>query len=187
MHFQLLFKGIDYTFENFSILITKFSEVGREGGRELLTDWVVDYPAPRHQSLHSPSDCSLGVEVIMRERREGWRGGGRERKGQGEKGEGLRRERSVGGDFHCPLSELSGWHFNTLTREHKICISFLQKKMKPFQTGFTFFIFSLDRPSRPIQSLNRNVHESCVCVSVCAIAENLLPVGLENSGQREYC
>ena len=36
--------------------------------------------------------------------------------------------------------------------------------------------------SGPIQSLSRDVRDSCVCVFVCAIAENLLPGRLETSG-----
>ena len=43
--------------------------------------------------------------------------------------------------------------------------------------------FLLNRPCRPIQSLSHYVRMS----SVCAIAENPLPCGLETSGQRAYC
>ena len=48
--------------------------------------------------------------------------------------------------------------------------------------------FLLNGPSGPIQSISRNVHDLSVsvCVSVCAIAENLLPGGLETSGQKVY-
>ena len=43
--------------------------------------------------------------------------------------------------------------------------------------------FSLNRPSGLIQSLSHNVR----MLSVCEIAENLLPGGQETSGRRLYC
>ena len=47
--------------------------------------------------------------------------------------------------------------------------------------------FLLNQLSWPIQSVSRNVYASCLCLCVCAIAETLLPGGLETSGQRGYC
>ena len=47
---------------------------------------------------------------------------------------------------------------------------------------WNFRMYSLNRPSGPIQSLSRCVQMLCVCVFVYAIADNLVPGGLETSG-----
>ena len=66
-----------------------------------------------------------------------------------------------------PIIQLAGssWYF-LLTHNEDLAVKY----------------FSLYWPTGPIKSLSRNIHE----LSLCAIAENLFPGGLETSGRRAY-